>query len=66
MNTLDQRLAALSLLAALLLNTPLLRIANTPATFRGIPLFYLYILLVWLLMIGLLIYFMHTKKTRQP
>ena len=49
-----QRLAALFLLGALLLNYPLLTLSATNSTVLGIPVLYAYVFAVWALLIGLM------------
>lgn len=53
-NRRGQRLIALACLGALLLNYPLLSLANSPRTIGGVPLLYAYLFVVWALLIGLL------------
>ncbi|MEM6842742.1 MAG: hypothetical protein AAF944_22430 [Bacteroidota bacterium] len=48
----------------LLLQFPLLSIANQAALVAGIPQFYLYIFGVWSLMIGLLVYLVEIKRLK--
>ena len=49
-----QRLAALSMLGALLFNFPLLALFNVPGTLFGIPVLYAYIFAAWAGMIALM------------
>ncbi len=48
-----QRLAALSMLGALVFNFPVLALFNVPGTLFGIPLLYAYVFLAWALLIAL-------------
>jgi hypothetical protein len=48
------RLAALFLLGVLLLNFPLLQLADRTVTVLGIPLLFAYVFVVWGLIIGLM------------
>ena len=53
------RLLLLSLLFLLLFNEPVISIVNRPALVLGIPVLYAYVLVVWALMVGALIYVIH-------
>jgi hypothetical protein len=48
-----QRLAALSMLGALVFNFPVLALFNVPGALFGIPLLYAYVFLAWALLIAL-------------
>lgn len=54
-NLKNQRLVVLFLLGCLIFNYPLLALFNTPQTFLGIPLLYVYVFCAWVLLIGLTI-----------
>jgi hypothetical protein len=49
-----QRLVALCLLGLLLFNYPLLAVFNVPSMLFGVPVLYLYFLLAWAALIGLM------------
>ena len=49
----SQRLIALCMLGALLLNYPILALFNQPVLFAGIPLGYAYLFAAWALLIAL-------------
>jgi hypothetical protein len=53
-NITGQRLAAIFLLGCVLLNYPILFLFNSPESFFGIPLLYIYIFGIWALLIGLM------------
>ena len=48
------RLAAIAVLGFLLLNAPLLTIADSDATVAGIPVLYAYLFVVWAALIALI------------
>ena len=57
-------LIAIFVAAFLVLQYPLITIANRATSVRGIPFLYLYIFVVWLLMIGLLGILLEHKRFR--
>lgn len=62
MNKTEQRLIALSVGLALLLTTPLIKIVNQPLRVLGVPVFYMYVGMVWGLGITLLGYIIARDK----
>lgn len=62
MNKTEQRLIALSVALALLLTTPLIKIVNQPLRVLGVPVFYMYVGMVWGMAIALLGYIMYKDK----
>lgn len=55
-----QRLAALSMLGALVFNFPVLALFNVPGTLFGIPLLYAYVFLAWTVLIALVAFVVDT------
>ena len=58
-----QRLVAIFLLGALLLNYPLFSLFAGPAELFGVPLLYLYVFFVWALIIALLALVIEQRST---
>ncbi|GAA4456723.1 hypothetical protein GCM10023189_26400 [Nibrella saemangeumensis] len=56
------RLLAVSLLFLMLLNDPLLSIANRAMLVAGIPLLYLYVTVAWLVLIILIAFIVHQNR----
>ena len=56
------RLLLLSALFLLLLNEPIISIVSDAELIGGIPVLYLYVLLVWALLIGMLAYMIHRSS----
>jgi hypothetical protein len=55
------RLVALAVLGFLLLNAPLLTIADSDATVAGIPVLYAYLFVVWAALIALIALAVHRR-----
>jgi hypothetical protein len=55
------RLVAIAVLGFLLLNAPLLTIADSDATVAGIPVLYAYLFAVWAVLIGLIAVVVHGR-----
>jgi hypothetical protein len=55
------RLVALAVLGFLLLNAPLLTIADSDATVAGIPVLYAYLFVVWAALIALIALVVHRR-----
>jgi hypothetical protein len=55
------RLVAIAVLGFLLLNAPLLTIADSDATVAGIPVLYAYLFTVWAVLIGLIALIVHGR-----
>jgi hypothetical protein len=55
------RLAAIAVLGFLLLNAPLLTIADSDANVAGIPVLYAYLFAVWVVLIGLIALVVHGR-----
>lgn len=53
-NIKTHRMAALFILGSLLFNYPLLALFNRPVLVGGVPVLYLYVLVAWALLVGLL------------
>ncbi|QJD79624.1 hypothetical protein [Spirosoma rhododendri] len=53
------RLLLLSVLFILLLNEPIITLVDRNELLLGIPVLYLYVMVVWMLLIGLLAYVIH-------
>jgi len=49
-----QRLAAVSVFGALVLNYPLMTLASSGGTLLGVPVLYLYLFAVWAVLIGIM------------
>ena len=56
------RLLPLPVLFFILLNEPVISIANRPVLVGGIPLLYVYVTCLWLLMIGAVAYVLHLNN----
>lgn len=48
----NQRLAAVFVLGGIFFNHPILALFDRPVTWGGVPLFYIYLFLLWALIIG--------------
>lgn len=59
----EARLLMLSVLFMLLLNVPILTIANRPERVAGIPVLYLYIFSVWAALIGCIGWLIHRSQS---
>jgi hypothetical protein len=59
----ESRLLMLSVLFMLLLNVPILTIANRPERVAGIPVLYLYVFGVWAVLIGCIGWLIHRSQT---
>ncbi|WP_052732231.1 hypothetical protein [Hymenobacter terrenus] len=59
---LDQRLLFLAGLFAVLLNFPLLAVFDHDGRVGGVPVLYLYVLLLWILLVGLTAYLVRKTK----
>jgi hypothetical protein len=59
---LGQRLLFLAGLFGMLLNFPLLAVFDTDGRVGGVPILYLYVLLLWLLLVGLTAFLVRQKK----
>lgn len=57
-----QRLLFLALLFGVLLNFPLLAVFDHNGRVGGVPVLYLYVLLMWLLLVGLTAYLVRMKE----
>ncbi len=57
----SQRFVAVCLLGALLFNYPFLALFNRPALVFGIPIFYVYLFVVWAALIALMAYIVSRK-----
>jgi hypothetical protein len=55
------RLVAIAVLGFLLLNAPLLTIADSEATVAGVPVLYAYLFGVWAVLIGLIALLVHGR-----
>ncbi len=49
-----QRLAAVSVFGALVLNYPLMKLASSEGTLLGVPVLYLYLFGLWAVLIGVM------------
>ncbi|MBX3677541.1 MAG: hypothetical protein KF853_10995 [Rhodocyclaceae bacterium] len=57
-----QRLVAIFLLGCVMFNYPLIALFNKPAKLLDIPLLYFYIFAVWVLLIGLMAWFIERRE----
>lgn len=57
-----QRFVALCLLGALLFNYPFLALFNRAALVFGIPIFYVYLFVVWAVLIAFMAYMVERKE----
>ncbi|MCP2042229.1 hypothetical protein [Pontibacter sp. HSC-36F09] len=60
-----RRLFFISALFVVLLNFPLLSIFNSGGTVGGVPVLYLYIMVVWLLCIGVIGFYINHQDPRK-